>query len=44
MSDEDFSKAEMSHEEGKMIVGVVTLCVAIIGTFTYVALNSLGYL
>ena len=44
MSDEDFSKVEYSHEEGKMIIGVVVLCVTIIGTFTYVALNSLGYL
>ena len=44
MSDEDFSKAEHSHDEGKMIMGTVVLCVTIIGTFTYVALNSLGYL
>ena len=44
MSDEDFSKVEESHEEGKMIIGVVLLCVTINGTFTYVALNSLGYL
>ena len=44
MSDEDFSKVEMSHEEGKMVIGVVVLCVTIIGAFTYFALNSLGYL
>lgn len=44
MSDEDFSKVEMSHDEGKMIIGVVVLCVTIIGAFTYFALNSLGYL
>ena len=44
MSDEDFSKVEMSHDEGKMIIGVVVLCVTIVGAFTYVALNSLGYL
>lgn len=44
MSDEDFSKVEESHEEGKMIIGVVVLCVTIIGAFTYFALNSLGYL
>ena len=44
MSDEDFSKIEHSHDEGKMVMGVVVLCVTIVGTFTYVALNSLGYL
>lgn len=26
MSDEDFSKVEMSHEEGKAIVGLVLFC------------------
>ena len=44
MSDEDFSEVEQSHDEGKMIMGTVVLCVTIIGAFTYVALNSLGYL
>jgi hypothetical protein len=44
MNDEEIRIAEMLHDEGKMIIGVVLLCVTIIGTFIYVALNSLGYL
>lgn len=43
-SDLDVEQVELTHDEGKMIMGVVTLCVAIIGSFTYFTLSSLGYL
>lgn len=44
MSDEDFSKAEERHSEGKMIMATITLCISIIATFTFFALRNLGYI
>ena len=44
MRDEDFIKAEEKHEEGKMIMATITLCISIIATFTFFALRNLGYI
>ena len=44
MRDEDFSKAEESHSEGKMIMATIMLCISIVATFTFCALRSLGYI
>jgi len=44
MSDEDFSKVELRHDEGKAVMGVVALCVTIVGTFCFFALKAVGVL
>ena len=43
-SDLDVAQVELTHDEGKMIMGAVAFCVTIVGSFTYFALSSLGYL
>jgi hypothetical protein len=40
MNDEEFEEAEMLHEEGKAIAGLVT----IVGAFVFFAAVGLGYL
>ena len=44
MSDEDFNKVELRHAEGKAVMGVVVLCMTIVGTFCFFALKSVGVL
>jgi hypothetical protein len=40
MSEEEIRIAEMLHEEGKMIAGVVTIA----GAFVFFVVHGLGYL
>lgn len=41
---EEFDYSDLDHIEGKFIMGVTTMCVAIVGAFVYYALYAVGVL
>jgi len=43
-SDLDLEQVELSHAEGKMIVGVSIFCIAVVGGFSYAVLASMGFM
>ena len=43
-SDLDVEQVELTHEEGKMIIGVSLFCISVVGCFSYVVLSSMGFM
>jgi len=43
-SDLDVAQVELSHAEGKMIIGVSLFCIAVVGGFSYAVLASMGFM
>ncbi len=43
-SDLDVAQVELTHDEGKMIIGVSLFCITIVGGFSYAVLASMGFM
>lgn len=43
-SDLDVAQVELTHDEGKMIIGVSLFCITVVGGFSYAVLASMGFM
>ena len=43
-SDLDVAQVELTHDEGKMIIGVLLFCITVVGGFSYAVLASMGFM